>query len=442
MGGSAIAAYLRDLRHISRDVKLYMLAYGIFGFTLMNGIYPVLFNLYLLRLGHGPEFVGTVNFAGLLAMAISAMPAGAMSRRWGIRRTMVIGLAMATVFYGLQTMVHLVPASLRVPGMLVVRMLGSVGVSLFVVNSIPFLMHASRPEERSGVFSLNVVASQMLGLTGSLVGGTLPRLIAGIKGVSLEDPIPYRYPLLLAAILGVLAAVVLAQAGEQSAEQATGGSKRHHQSPAPIKLVALLAISAMLQTAVVGACKTFFNVYLDDHLSVDTARIGQVYAVVQLLSAGAAMVMPRMAARWGAYSVLVASSVGSALGMLPLALIPTWGAALFGRTTVSAFASIAFPALSVMQMELVSAEWRSLMSGAVSMTKQVMWMLLSLAGGYIISSLGYRTLFLAGMALTLAGTALFALYFGVPRGELVVKPLPARGSPVPQQAAEGACTDD
>ena len=182
-------------------------------------------------------------------------------------------------------------------------------------------------------------------------------------------------------------------------------------------LIAILAAAAMLQTACVGVSKTFFNVYLDDYLGISTGSIGAIFAVVQLLSAIAAMIMPRLMARWGPNAVFILSSLGSAAGMLPLAFIPQWGAALLGRTVVSAFASITFPALNVLQMELVLPEWRSAINGAVNMTKQVSWMIISLIGGFIIAALGYRALFLVGMAATLAGTFLFWVYFRVPRGE-------------------------
>ena len=50
--------------HFSRDVRLYLTANALFGFVLFGGIYPLLYNLYLLRLGYNTEFVGLANATG------------------------------------------------------------------------------------------------------------------------------------------------------------------------------------------------------------------------------------------------------------------------------------------------------------------------------------------------------------------------------------------
>ena len=53
-----VAAYWRALRLFSRDVHFYLITAALIGFTVFGGIYAVLLNLYLLRLGYGPPFVG------------------------------------------------------------------------------------------------------------------------------------------------------------------------------------------------------------------------------------------------------------------------------------------------------------------------------------------------------------------------------------------------
>jgi len=75
--------YLSAFRLFSRDARLYLMTAALFGFTVFGGIYAVLLNLYLLRLGYGPQFVGLINGTGQLAFAIFCLPAGALGRRWG-----------------------------------------------------------------------------------------------------------------------------------------------------------------------------------------------------------------------------------------------------------------------------------------------------------------------------------------------------------------------
>ena len=65
-----ITDYLRALRLFSRDVRMYLLAAALFGLTYF-GFTTVLLNLYLLRLGYDPAFIGLANGITALAFAVS-----------------------------------------------------------------------------------------------------------------------------------------------------------------------------------------------------------------------------------------------------------------------------------------------------------------------------------------------------------------------------------
>jgi len=50
------------------------------GFTAWGGLFATLFNLYLLRLGYGPEVIGRINGIGSLAFGVLCLPAGGSGR--------------------------------------------------------------------------------------------------------------------------------------------------------------------------------------------------------------------------------------------------------------------------------------------------------------------------------------------------------------------------
>jgi predicted MFS family arabinose efflux permease len=110
--------------------------------------------------------------------------------------------------------------------------------------------------------------------------------------------------------------------------------------------------------------------------------------------------------------------------MLPLALIPHWGAAGLGFMGVAALFSMTTAPIRVYSQEIVSPGWRAAMSGALMMGAGLSASAMALGGGYAIATLGYRSLFLAGAGLTAAGALLFWAYFRVPRGELVCRSAP------------------
>jgi predicted MFS family arabinose efflux permease len=169
---------------------------------------------------------------------------------------------------------------------------------------------------------------------------------------------------------------------------------------------------------------TFFNVYLDADLHISTALIGLLAAAGKLLSVPAALMTPLLIERWGKERTIILGSLGLAFSILPLALIPHWSAAGFGFMGVTALFSVTSAPIRVYSQEIVSPDWRTTISGALTMGAGLSGSMMAFGGGYIITSLGYPTVFLIGAASTTAGALLFWSYFRIPRGELANSPTP------------------
>ncbi len=172
-----VATYLSAFRLFSRDARLFLLTSFLIGFTVFGGISTVLFNLYLLRLGYGPEFIGLVNAVGSLGLVLFALPAGAVGTRWGSRRTLVAGLALAALGNTLLPLAEFIPVGVRPGWLLVTNLIASLGMTFYIVNIIPFLMGVTGAEERNHVFSVQAALWPLAGFAGSLVAGVLPRLV-------------------------------------------------------------------------------------------------------------------------------------------------------------------------------------------------------------------------------------------------------------------------
>jgi MFS family permease len=414
-------AYLQKLRLFSRDVRLYLITAALSGFT-FDGIRAVLLNVYLLRLGYGPEFVGLANAAGFLAFTLFCLPAGALGKRWGSRRMMIAGLDLLAAGGGLLPLVEVMPTTWQAGWLLATQALSGLGLALYFVNGIPFLIGATGPEERHHAFSVHLALGPLAAFAGSLIGGALPRVFAAVLGLSPNEPAPYRYPLLIAALLAIPAMLALLATREvctgQAQERATGAGR------APYGLIVFIGLVVMFRFAGRGAAFTFFNVYLDAGLHTSTALIGALSAAGQLLSVPAALVAPLAVARWGNRSVIVLGSFGIALSMLPLALIPHWGAAGLGFMGMLALFQMTSVPVQVYSQEIVSPGWRTAMSGAIMMGVGLSGSAMAFGGGYLITALGYPGLFLTGAGLTIAGGLLFWAYFRVPRGELASRSTP------------------
>jgi len=409
------AAYLQKLRLFNRDVRLYLLSGALASFA-YRGIYGVLFNLYLLRLGHGPEFIGLVNAALWLPMIVLSLPAGEFGRRWGVRRTMIVGMILSMAGSGLPPIVEFIPASLRAGWLLTTQSLHGIGGAMFSVSSYPFLMSATHPDERNHAFSMQAALFPLAGFTGSLIGGLLPGVFAPALGVSSGHPAPYRLSLFMAGALfipSILALVAMREVRGNHAEDT-----RVQMGPVPWALILPIALFVLLRGAGEGAVRTFSNVYLDDHLGAPTSLIGALTAVSQLLAVPAALAAPLLAGRWGRFRTVVFGSLGVALSMLPLALVPHWSAAGIGLAGIAIMASLGYPAFSVYHQEIVPVGQRATMSGAILTAEALSVSAIAAAGGYIIITLGYSTVFAIAVGLTGVSTFLLWVCFRVPRGEL------------------------
>ncbi|MCP4514419.1 MAG: MFS transporter, partial [Delftia sp.] len=208
----------------------------------------------------------------------------------------------------------------------------------FPAAEIARLMGATGPEERSYAFSVHMAMGPLAGFAGSLIGGASPSLFAAMPGISLDGPAAYRYPLLIAALLLVPGVLALLSAREVRTRDVQ--KRATETGRAPFGLIVLMGLIVAFRFAGQGTAGTFFNVYMDVGFHTSTALIGAMSAARALLSVPAALIAPVLVARWGNGRTIVLGSLGIALSMLPLALIPHWGAAGLGFMGVAALFSM------------------------------------------------------------------------------------------------------
>lgn len=407
------------LRLFSRNVRLFLVSAFLVGFGFDGGIFSVLFNLYILRLGYGPELVGVVNSAGLFAFALFSLPAGLFGNWWGIRRTVMIGLVIILAGAALLPLAEMVPIAWQ-PGWLAgVYVIVFVGIALYFVNGAPFMMASTAPANREHLFSMQTGLMATAAFAGSLVGGVLPAGFARLLGTTLDFPAPYRYPLLVAGLLIVPALLIIratehveADDNEEQVEDADPHAPASAGSAAMSwRLFVLLQIIRMLQVCGVATIVVFFNVYLDNHLHAATSTIGTISALGRLIAVPVALLTPLLTRRIGNLNVVVLSCLVVTVGYLPLGFVPTVGAAAIGYIGVVGLSAMRYPAFMNFAMRIVPPRQRGVFNGAGEMSAGVAFTGLALGGGYMIPALGYQSLFLLTAALNLAGAILFWWFF-------------------------------
>ncbi|MGB1719021.1 MAG: MFS transporter, partial [Candidatus Latescibacterota bacterium] len=227
----------RALARLNWDVRLFMVSAVATG-VCYTGLYFLLINLYLLRMGYGVEFIGVFISTGAFSFALFSLPAGAAGRRWGSRRPMIFGVCVLSFGLAMLALSALLPAAWQPIWLLSFCALREWGNAFYLVNANPYLMSVTQSEERAHVFSTRGTLTPLAGFAGALLGGLLPALSAALFALDERDPLCYVAPLLLASLLLLPGLGCLVLAGEGREEDAQSASQARGARP----LNAMLAV--------------------------------------------------------------------------------------------------------------------------------------------------------------------------------------------------------
>jgi predicted MFS family arabinose efflux permease len=384
----------------TREAKLLLAISGILSISFM-GIQQLLRVLYVLRLGHGPEYVGLYGAAGAFTYMLMSLPSGAISVRLGMRTTMLIGGVIMALSMGILPLTEYLPVAMQYYWPVGSHMLLISGWSMFNVNVVPAMMVATTAETRSSVYAANGAIRGVGTFVGTLLGGLLPGLFAGLLGVGPEAASPYGVGLWVAAGISVfaLAPIAMLKGGKpQRAAPAASGTDRF-----PFWAVAAVVLHVLFAHGGWATQQAFANAYLDTELHLSAAAIGIITSVAQAASVAAVLLLPRLMRRRSHSWMLLVTSLGMAITLVPLAITSHWFPASVGRIGVLALDAMWIPALQVFQMESVSPRWRALAYGASSMAMGLAFSVVSFGGGYVITAWGYPSVFWMGAALCAVG---------------------------------------
>lgn len=418
--------YLAAIPLFSRDLRRLMMSNALHGFVFF-GIYALLLNLYLLRLGYGPAFIGLTNAVGPLALAIASLPVGQLSRRIGSRRALLIGYFFTAIGLILLPLGENLPAPWPERWILVTYAWSWLFGAFIVVNLSPFVMGATTTKERDYAFSIQSALFPVAGFAGNLVGGLLPGLLALVFGMTLDEAAPYRYALIFAGGLDFLAALVMWGAKDVHVEPPKA-ERATTRSAMPVVLIGVISLVWLLRISSEWTMRIFFNVYLDTALGTPTALIGVLLASGQLLGL-AALFAPFAILRWGRKRTIVGTMVGMTLTFIPLIFIAHWLAVGLGFVAMMALVSLSTPIYGLFSQESVAPAWRTTIASSMSMALGIGIATIAFAGGYVILAAGYPTLFAVGGLLALLAALIFGVYFRIPRGQAAVQT--AEAEPIP-----------
>lgn len=428
--------YVRRVRAFSPDLWRVLLAAAIV-FVVWLGILAVLYNLYLLRLGFDTRTVGLLAGLGALVWGVAALPAAVFGNRFGLRNSIMMGIAVFGAGIALTLMVERMPQAQWQVWLLGSQVVTNIGIALATVNAPPYMMAVSGDYERPHAFAFLAALNPLAAFVGSVLAGVLPGVLAatalaGSPGANLDRPEPYRMALWVGPLLCLVAILPLVGAapgrtaagpGEFATNERPAGTfeTQAAKTSLPVGLLAFWAIVMFLEAMSEGSVRTFFNVLLDRGLGTSTAEIGFVMGAAQLLPIAVALAVPMLLARWGTGYTLLGGILALAACLVPFAFGAqsstqaqtfVYTVLLIGIPYLAASAtfSVIRASRNLFSQEMVIPRWRANSQGATTLGVALGLAAIGIAGGMLIEAFGFGALFIAGAVAGLAAALLLFLY--------------------------------
>ena len=408
-------ALLNELRNdqarVDIDVRRHLINTAVLSATLDGGIATVIYNLYLLRLGYGPELIGTINAVGMIVFALACVPVGRLSESVGLKRMLRIGMVMIVAGSVLVPAVGWLPATLQTSLLILSAILSNVGLAGYFVCVAPYLGAITSVKQRTAAFSAQSATVAIFGFGGSLVGGVVPPLLASLGFGDLTQPGSYQATLWLIPFMLIVPLVLLTRMrhvvsvdDELKPSASLNASNEILPVQGTLALIAFFGAMRFLQVGGVGAVQTFFNVYMDRELHVGTATIGVIQAISKLSGLPAALAIPWLTRKLGGANAVICALLIAASGMLPLAWIPLAPVAAIGYVLVWLSTPVRYAAYMVYIMSRTPGRLHGTLNGTQEGLAGLGFASIALVGGFTIQQYGYSLLFTAGAVAMMART--------------------------------------
>ena len=353
--------YASKLRRFNPNARKYLLF--VFLTTLNAGIYGVIFNLYILRLGFGEDFLGLILSISATSMGLFSIPAAFVCDRLGRKRTLLLSsvLSAISLFFLYNT---------TTPELLVLFSLASgMASALGLVTGSTFLLENSTKEERMYLFSMSSLIYTFSLLSGNMLGGFLPDILADLISAQSGSAISYRLTLYVSLIATMASLLPLAYVAEKNSKENNGirGQLHIYRSIFKSKVVRQMTLFYCLYGIGWGTSLPYFNVYFDTVLGASANQIGIFFSLSQIFMILGYFLVPVLTERTGKVRLVSIVQILSIPFLLMFVLTNNLLIAVIGFVMRYMLMNMANPILNSFKLEIVQPEERS-------MINSIMWM--------------------------------------------------------------------
>lgn len=392
--------YLSLIKKLSPNLKRYFTA-SFFAY-LGLGAGNVLVNLYLVERGFTEDVVGIFLSIKLFTTGLLALPSGVICNKMGYKWSLKNGLLLIAT--GILILVYFNNVAL----VYFSSFLWGLGLSVFAVSAPPFIQENSEPRQRQQAFSIKFSIQMMSMMMGNFFSG---RLVELLPYGQLHN---YQITLTLFSLFTFVGIIFLTKIQDtvnvtnfSFSQQIKGILSLATNNANIIKLLichALIGIGA-------GLIVPLLNVFLKNNVGATTGQIGTIMSISQTTTAIAALLTPFIVLKLGkikGISLLRLLSIPFLLAIALLQDIYLVGIAVFIRGSLM---NMTHPVEQEFSMGLVTKEQRAPLSALLRTMDSGGRAISVLAGGYIMSNLGYTLPYYITCVIYLFTTVLFYFWF-------------------------------
>jgi len=400
----AVAGYRSRINGFSRNARLF-LAY-VFLTTLNLGIYSVIFNLYILRLGFREDFLGLILSLVSISTGLFAIPAAMICDRIGRKKTLLLSCLLLSV-----SLIFLYTTSSTVLLAFFSVLFGAAS-ALNVVTGSTFLVENSVSSERMHLFSMHSILYTLALMIGNFVGGNLPKVL--INSFAFDPAGPEAYQLSLHLSLCAVFLSFLPLVSIQDRKTDCRGNPDYlftflslSRSILVRKMILVYALIGMGW----GLALPYFNVYFDVVLKTSSDQIGSIFSLSEVLMMIALLFVPVLTERFGKVTIVSLVQLSSIPFLLLFISSSVLTVIAFAFIMRSALMNMANPILNSFKLEIVGEDQRATVNSLTWMSCYTFVGLSTYVGGLIMARGYYKLPFLLTCVLYAVAAVLYYVFF-------------------------------
>ncbi|MBE7679035.1 MFS transporter [Paenibacillus sp. P13VS] len=386
-----------EIRGWSRNIQLFFLASILY--QIGNGMFSVLYNLYIQGLGYNDTMNGQIVSIQSLATAIMFVPIGLGGDRFSRKRLLIAGALFSGIFLIGRSFDY------SASGLIWFAVFSGLFAGVFQVLAIPFLAENVKKSQRLKMFSYYsslVLASQVLGSLGGGVFADLLHTLGIAKVTGLQTVLFIGGAATLAAFIPMLfvsddktpaqtvttGAVPAVVASEDKNLPATEQPGKLPDKKNDSRLIGQFVITQLLIGFGSGLVVPYLNLYFTNRFSVSLSAMSLLISLGQIMTIVSMLIGPTLAAKVGSVRAVVLFQVFS----LPFLL-------LTGFTNVLFIASVSFlfrqalmnaanPIQSAILVDRVSDKRRGIANSLMQTAFMIGWATMGPVQSYLVTTYG------------------------------------------------------